>query len=101
VTQGLEGIISHLEKQKVAIEKALEALRGFGSVSSGAVADKGNRRSEAQKAQWAAVKAAGAPASKKPRRLTPEGRKRLSENMRKRWAAKRTAAQSTKRKRAA
>ena len=100
VTHSIEDVISQLEQQRTAIDKALEALRSVGGVSSSAVVHNGNRRSEAQKARWAAVRA-GAPATKKRRGLTPEGRERLAENMRKRWAAKRTAAQEKKRKRSA
>jgi hypothetical protein len=37
-----------------------------------------------------------APQSKRGRRLTPEGRKRLSDNMKKRWAEKKKAARGRK-----
>ena len=72
----LDNIVANLERQREAIDKALEALRGV----SGASTDVG--RPAARKA---ANKRTG---------LTEEGRRRLSENMRKRWAAKRTAGQS-------
>lgn len=60
-------IVSELERQKAAIERAIEALQevsGPGGRSSG-------RRQ---------------PAAKK-RRLSPEGRRRIAEAARRRWAA--------------
>ena len=77
----LESIVANLERQRQAIETALQALRevsGTGSVSA---------RSAATKKR---------PAAKKRGGLTEEGRRRLSENMRKRWAAKRTGSQVRK-----
>jgi hypothetical protein len=99
---GLTEVIQQLESQRDAIDKALEALRGIeGSAARGGgngtgIAALENKRSIAQKARWAAVKGA-----KKRGGLTAEGRARLAENMRKRWAAKRTAAQAKKRGRKA
>jgi hypothetical protein len=73
--EGINGIIEQLEAQKAAIENALAALREFGG------------------AEMPAVPAAkrGRPAKRKGG-MTPEGRKRLAEAMRRRWAVKRTAA---------
>jgi len=98
--EGFEAIIEQLERQRAAIERALEALQAVGIEGSPvshepAGHETGNVRSIAQKAHWAAVR--GGTASKKRRGLTEAGRKRLAENMRKRWAAKRTAAQAKKR----
>lgn len=98
--EGIAGIIEQLERQKAAIERALEALRevdGVAPTSSQPVADTpGNKRSEGQKARWAAKKAEAVPAAvpsraARKRGMTPEGRKRLAEAMRKRWAVKRAA----------
>jgi hypothetical protein len=103
---GLTSIIAQLEKQKTAIERALAALReveGIGSAapapaSSAPARRKSNKRSLAQKARWAAKRAAEpvrpAPAAKAARKggMTPEGRKRLAEAMKKRWAVKRAGA---------
>jgi hypothetical protein len=77
----LESIVANLERQREAIETALRALREV----SGAAA--GSARPAATKKRAAAKKRGG---------LTEEGRRRLSENMRKRWAAKRTAGQARK-----
>jgi hypothetical protein len=60
---GLTGIISQLEKQKAAIERALAALRevdGGAPVARTPAAKRKatNKRSLAQKARWAAKKAA-------------------------------------------
>lgn len=106
--QALDVIIEQLERQKEAIERALEALQAVGLTKTPAThaavnpvptsQETGNARSIAQKARWAAVREGAAP---QKRGLSVAGRKRLSENMRKRWAAKRTAAQAKKRKKAA
>jgi hypothetical protein len=79
MTNGLKEVIKGLEKQKTAIERALAALREV----DGATAE--------------SAPAAAAPARRgRPRRkggMTPEGRKRLSEALKKRWAAKRAGSQ--------
>jgi hypothetical protein len=102
VMNGLDGIIKQLEGQKAAIERALQALREVGgdvpgtSLPSASTAN--GKRSAAQKARWAAKRAAeGSPSAtpaKAKRGMTPEGRQKLAEAMKQRWAAKRTAAQA-------
>jgi hypothetical protein len=95
VMDGLETIIADLEKQREAIDKALAALR---EVNAAPVASEGNARSIAQRARWAKTAKAG---PHRKRVLTAAGRKALAESMKRRWAAKRTAAQAKKRKKAA
>jgi hypothetical protein len=141
---GIQEVIEKLEQQKTAIERALTALRGVEgfeaessepvetasaaprkAVKKGGMTPEGRRRlSEALRKRWAAKKAGTAPApnarasatpaksaakttakapAKKQGGMTPEGRQRLSEALRKRWAAKRagqggTAQTSTKKK---
>lgn len=115
---GLTNIIAQLEKQKTAIERALAALREVEGIEPAAPAPASsvparrkvsNKRSLGQKARWAAKKAAettplAAPA-KAPSKggMTPEGRKRLAEAMKKRWAVKRagSAVKKAGRKKAA
>jgi hypothetical protein len=75
----LDSIIANLERQREAIDKALEALHEVGTSTSAKPAATKKR---------AAKKTRGG--------LTEEGRRRLSENMRKRWAAKKTASQGRK-----
>jgi hypothetical protein len=136
-------IISQLEHQRTAIERAISALREIdGSSQSGAVtpatvegkttaqkrhiSPEGRKRIiEATKRRWAAKRAAdrsgtsvqtkstappksrpagsgaAAPATAggmtMPRKghISPEGRKKLAEAMKRRWAAKRAAGAST------
>jgi hypothetical protein len=71
----IEGIISELEQQREAIDRAITALR---EITSG-----GTR-------QATPTRAAASPQRKK-RRLSPEGRERIAEALRKRWAAKRAS----------
>lgn len=76
---GLSGIIASLEEQKSAIERALSALDDLGvpavasAVEGSLQPTKGTR-------------------SKRRDNITPEGRKRLAEAMRRRWAVKRVGA---------
>jgi hypothetical protein len=78
MTTGLNDIIRQLEQQGKAIERALSALREVGDTES---------------ASAPAAEPAVARGRRKGKRkgggMTPEGRKRLSEALRARWAAKR------------
>ena len=107
---GLTSIISQLEKQKAAIERALAALREVDGGAPAAPATSTakrkatNKRSIAQKARWAAKKAAPVQAIEggmneigKKSGMTDAGRKRLSEAMKKRWAVKRAGSSVKKR----
>jgi hypothetical protein len=84
MADGIKSIIEQLEHQKAAIERALEALQeieGMGSGTSASAPVPTKRR--------------GRPA-KKTGGVTPEGRERLAEAMKQRWAAKRTPVQAKK-----
>jgi hypothetical protein len=103
---GLDGIIKQLEAQKAAIEKALTALREVDGIGAPAIPSPSapkvqDRRSAAQKARWAAKRAAeatpAAPGAQRKGGISAAGRKKLAEAMKRRWALKRTAAQATKR----
>ena len=110
----IDNIITQLETQKAAIERALETLQDFaetggitpaqsaskrGPARKGSMSPEGRRRlALAMKRRWAA-KRTGAQAKKataKKTGLTPAGRRKLAEAMKRRWAAKRTAAQAKK-----
>lgn len=75
----LAHIISQLERQKAAIERAISAL---GEIDSGPE----NKQTVSQTPEVGARK----------RRLSPEGRKRIAEAMRRRWAAKKAGQQGSK-----
>src|SRR5580704_16198780 len=79
MTNGLKEVIKGLEKQKTAIERALAALREVDgtAVESAPSAAGPVRRGRA----------------KRKGGMTPEGRRRLSEALKKRWAVKRAASQ--------
>lgn len=79
---GFEGIIASLEQQRSAIERALEALRAIEGSPEPAAAERPQPRAAAQ--------------PKRRGGITAEGRRRLAEAMKRRWAAKRTAAQAKK-----
>ena len=75
---GIKDVVARLEKQKTAIDQALEALRGIDVVDG----------------HKPGVEVAETVTSGGPKRrggMTPEGRKRLSAALRKRWAAKKAA----------
>jgi hypothetical protein len=78
----IKDVVRKLEAHKAAIERALAA---FGEMTT-----------PAKRAVRPAKRAA-----KKKRGLSEAGRKALSESMKQRWVAKRTAAQAKKRKKAA
>jgi hypothetical protein len=69
----LDRIVSELEAERDRVSRAIDLLRG---IDSSGVIRKG---------------AASSPAGSKPQRpgITPAGRKRLSELMKKRWAERR------------
>jgi hypothetical protein len=128
MAEGLAGIITQLERQKTAIERALAALRAVEGGEAPATAPPvqmeraaaappvANKRSEAQRKRWAAKKAAAEAvpdtpaeisekvAPRRKARFTAEGRARLAEAMKRRWAVKRAASavkKTTRKKRAA
>jgi hypothetical protein len=72
----IENIIMQLEQQRTAIDKAIAALR---EVSGDIGPQSSTNKTRATKA----------PARK--RNISPEGRKRIAEATRRRWAAKRAA----------
>jgi hypothetical protein len=80
MTNGLKEVIKGLEQQKTAIERALAALREVDGTAT------------------ESAPLAEAPARRgRPKRkggMTPEGRKRLSEALKKRWAVKRAGLQT-------
>jgi hypothetical protein len=87
------GIIKQLESQKAAIDKALTALKGLGGEEEAptAVVDGENKRSAAQKARWAAKKAAESAPAKRKGGMTPEGRASLVAALKKRHADRKAA----------
>ena len=102
----VENVISQLETQRSAIDRAISALREVAGKSPLAtmpsrngqrrkrhLSPEGRRRIiEATKKRWAAKRANGA-ANTAPRRgaMSPGGRKRLALAMKKRWAAAKKA----------
>jgi hypothetical protein len=112
----IANIITQLEEQKDAIDRALEALQDFAQTGSitptkssrkrasarkGGMTPEGRRRlALAMKRRWAAKRtgsqAKTASKASKKSGLTPAGRQKLAEAMKRRWAAKRTAAQARK-----
>ncbi len=72
-------IIERLERQRAAIDRAIGALREIASDTS-----------------TGPVRSAPVPKKGRKRRLSPEGRARIAEAARKRWAAKRAGAVGAK-----
>jgi|GEM_PF-2807215 len=79
MTEGLKDIIGKLEQQRTAIERALTALREI---------DGGGSETEDVAP---AVASGGATRAKRKGGMTADGRRRLSESLKKRWAVKRAA----------
>src|SRR5579872_3474619 len=76
MADGLNGIIARLEQQRTVIDRALTALREVEGIEAPTLAARGS----------------SAPAPRK-RGMTAAGRRRVSEALKKRWAAKRASAQ--------
>ena len=89
MAEGFKNIIAQLEQQKAAIERALAALQEVEAAPASAVTAKRRGRPPGVKSK-APVKRKGG--------ITPEGRKRLSEALKKRWATKKAAAAKGKKK---
>ena len=79
---GLKDIIARLEEQRSAIERALSALNALGGTGV-----QSSREIPAPRSVRAKRKGG----------ISTEGRKRLAEAMKRRWAVKRTAVQAKKR----
>jgi hypothetical protein len=73
----LANIVTELKKERSRIEKAIAALDGLGGQTA---------------AKTSTVKSAARSAKRRRHHLTPQGRKRLSEMMKKRWAERRKKA---------
>ncbi len=89
--KNIETVISDLEKQRSAIERALEALRQVGGQPAAA---QRRVRPPGTKSQLTPAK----PAAKKrggKRQISPEGKKRIAEAARRRWAEIRAAKAAT------
>jgi Mg2+ and Co2+ transporter CorA len=119
MTEALADIISQLERQRTAIEKALSALREIeGSAAPASIEatasvkrrgrpSASSKRAGGQRRRWAAKKAAeNAPAVAEPEaapaprkvRFTAAGRQKLADAMKRRWAVKRAAAKKAAKK---
>ena len=88
MAEGFKNIIAQLEQQKAAIERALAALQEVDAAPA-AVTAKRRGRPPGVKSKAPAKRKGG---------ITEEGRKRLSEALKKRWAAKKAAAAKGKKK---
>jgi hypothetical protein len=80
MTNGIADIINRLEKQKVAIDRAIAALK-----------DVGDEAITEPAANGTTAKPRAKKATKKTRSLSPEARERISAAQRARWAATRKA----------
>jgi hypothetical protein len=89
MADGLKDIIAQLERQRTAIERALSSLRALGESEAPLT-----RKVGMTPAAASAPEASPQKRARRKVRITPEGRKRLAEAMRRRWAVKRTAAQA-------
>ena len=80
MTNAIEEIVAQLDRQREAIDTALSALRELGDVAP----RRGPRHPSATKTAVAKRKSG----------ISAEGRRRLAESMKRRWALKRSAARA-------
>ena len=87
----LSNIITQLEQQRTAIDSALAALRNIGGQAPAPVPTpaRGPGRPKGSGAKKAAAPAESQPKATRKRRLSAEGRKRIIEAAKRRWAMKR------------
>jgi hypothetical protein len=76
----VSGIIAQIDAQIAKLQQARALLAGTTAGSGGRGRPKGSKN---------AVKTEAAPKKKVKRKLSPEGRKRIAEAMKKRWADRR------------
>jgi hypothetical protein len=79
---GASEILSAIDYEIAQLQKARTALIGSSA----------SKKSAASPKKAAKVAVAAAKPAKKKRKLTPEGRKRIAEAVKKRWAAQKAAA---------
>ena len=79
----VENIISQLEQQKEAIDRALTALREITNIPGRATKKSGAKRKFTKRS------------ATKRSKISEEGRQKLAEAMKRRWAAKRAAAKKS------
>ena len=90
MANAFKDIITQLQKQKIAIERAIAALQEVDN-------DAGpqTNSSEQAPAKKSSTKKASAKSTDSKRTMSPEARKRISDAVRKRWAAVKKAANKT------
>jgi len=86
VTMAVSEILASIDREIAQLQKARAVLEG---VSAPAAKKKAGRP---RKAAAVVITAAAKPARKKKRNLSPEGRKRIAEAVKRRWAAQKKAA---------
>ncbi len=84
----LQDVLTHIDTEIARLQQARALLAGTpDALKPGRGRPKGSKNVGAA----ADAPAAGAPAKKGKRQLSPEGRKAIADAMKKRWAAKREA----------
>lgn len=91
---GVEEILASVDRE-IALLKQVRALLS-GTTSAEPVRKVGRPKKAAVAVKAAPAKPAKKVAAKKKRHLSPEGRKRIAEAVKRRWEAQRKAASSTK-----
>ena len=79
----IQSIVKELKRERDRLSKAIAALEETDLASAPSMS-------------FAASNSPAVPAKKRGRSLTPEGRKRLSENMKKRWAERKKSSRAGK-----
>jgi hypothetical protein len=91
----ISDILSILDSEILKLKQERALLTGSAAPTAKKKAGR-PRKLEAAPAMAAAVAATAKPAKKKKRKLTPEGRKRIAEAVKRRWAAQKKAAGAAK-----
>jgi hypothetical protein len=96
MADGLKDIIASLEQQRVAIERALEALKEVDGPGTQAASAPSTAKRRGPKPGPRAEKAAPVAKAARKGRISEEGRAKLAEAMKRRWVAKRAGSAVSK-----
>jgi L-lysine 2,3-aminomutase len=93
---GVEEILASVDREIALLKQVRALLSGTGSSPEPVVRKVGRPKKSTVAVKAAPAKPAKKVAAKKKRHISPEGRKRIAEAVKRRWEAQRKAASSAK-----
>jgi hypothetical protein len=90
-TWRISDILASLDREIAQLQQARALLGGAAAPAAKKAVGRPKKEAAASKKATVVEPAATTPAKKKKRKISPEGRKRIAEAVKKRWAAKKAA----------